>query len=55
VANYDMLSLPSLRARLRSLDADQLAQLTNYERAHAARADVLRMFENRVAKLRAGG
>jgi hypothetical protein len=55
VANYDMLSLPSLRARLRSLDAGQLAQLTDYEQAHAARADVLTMFANRVAKLRAGG
>jgi hypothetical protein len=55
IANYDMLSLPSLRARLRSLDVDQLALLTDYERAHAARADVLSMFENRVVKLRAGG
>jgi hypothetical protein len=55
IANYDMLSLPSLRARLRSLDVDQLAQLTDYERAHAARAGVLSMFENRLAKLHAGG
>jgi hypothetical protein len=55
IANYDMLSLPSLRARLRALDVDQLALLTDYERAHAARADVLSMFEKRVVKLRAGG
>jgi len=55
VANYDALSLPSLRARLRTLDEAQLAQLTKYERAHAARADVLSMFENRIAKLRNGG
>jgi hypothetical protein len=55
IANYDALSLPSLRARLRSLDAAQLARLAAYERAHAARAEVISMFENRIAKLRAGG
>jgi hypothetical protein len=53
VPNYDSLSLPSLRARLRSLDAAQLGVLVEYERAHAARADVLAMFERRIAKLAA--
>ncbi len=52
VPNYDGLSLPSLRARLRTLDEAQLTQLVRYERAHAARADVVSMFENRIAKLR---
>lgn len=55
VPNYDALSLPSLRARLRSLDAAQLGVLVEYERAHAGRADVLAMFERRMAKLAAGG
>jgi hypothetical protein len=51
--NYDELSLPSLRARLRNLDVAQVRQLADYERAHAARAEVLTMFERRVAKLEA--
>jgi hypothetical protein len=55
VPNYDSLTLPSLRARLRSLDADQLRMLIEYERTHAARADVVAMFERRIAKLAAEG
>jgi hypothetical protein len=52
--NYDELSIASLRARLRNLDAAQVKQLAEYERAHAARADVIAMFERRMAKLEAG-
>ena len=52
--NYDELSVASLRARLRNLDAAQVKQLAEYERAHAARADVITMFERRIAKLEAG-
>ena len=52
--NYDGLSIASLRARLRSLDVTQLRQLVEYEKAHAARGDVLAMFERRIAKLEAG-
>jgi hypothetical protein len=51
--NYDELSVASLRARLRNLDVAQVRQLAEYERAHAARADVLSMFERRIAKLEA--
>ena len=51
--NYDELSLASLRARLRNLDVTQVRQLADYERAHAARAEVLTMFERRIAKLEA--
>jgi hypothetical protein len=51
--NYDELSVASLRARLRNLDVKQVRQLAEYERAHAARADVLTMFERRIAKLEA--
>ena len=51
--NYDELSIPSLRARLRNLDVAQLRQLVEYERAHADRADVITMFERRIAKLQA--
>ena len=52
--NYDELSIASLRARMRTLDVAQLRQLTEYEKAHAARADVLAMFGRRIAKLEAG-
>ena len=51
--NYDELSVASLRARLRNLDAAQVRRLAEYERAHAARADVIAMFERRIAKLEA--
>jgi hypothetical protein len=51
--NYDELSIASLRARLRNLDVTQLRQLVKYESAHAGRADVITMFERRIAKLEA--
>jgi hypothetical protein len=51
--NYDELSVASLRARLRNLDVAQVRQLAEYERAHAARADLLTMYERRIAKLEA--
>ncbi len=49
--NYDSLTIASLRARLRNLSADQLSQLIEYEKGHAGRADVITMFERRIAKL----
>ena len=55
VPNYDELSLPSLRARLRNLDADQLRTLADYERSHAARDDVVMMFKRRLEKHAADG
>ena len=51
--NYDDLSIASLRARLRNLDVAQVRQLAEYEKTHAARADVMTMFERRIAKLEA--
>jgi hypothetical protein len=54
VANYDGLTIPSLRARLRNLDPAQLRVLIEYEKAHAGRGDVLTMFERRIAKLETG-
>jgi hypothetical protein len=53
--NYDNLTVPSLRARLRNLDPAQLRALVDYEKAHAGRADVLTMFERRIAKLESDG
>jgi hypothetical protein len=52
--NYDELSVASLRARLRNLDVTQVRGLVEYEKAHAGRADVVVMFERRIAKLEAG-
>jgi hypothetical protein len=54
VPNYDDLSIASLRARLRNLTGPQVAQLLEYEQGHAARADVITMFERRIAKLAEG-
>ncbi|MFC5752007.1 hypothetical protein [Actinomadura rugatobispora] len=51
VPNYDAATLPQLRARLRGLSSEQVKLLREYERKHAARPDVLRMYENRIAKL----
>jgi hypothetical protein len=51
--NYGELSIASLRARLRNLDLAQVRQLAAYEQAHAARADVMTMYERRIAKLEA--
>jgi hypothetical protein len=50
---YDGLSLPSLRAKLRVLDAATLEALLGYEKAHAKRDDVITMFERRLAKINA--
>jgi hypothetical protein len=48
---YDSWSLPSLRARLRTLNAAQVSALAEYERATHRREDVLTMLERRIAKL----
>ena len=54
LANYDELSVASLRARLRNLTNDDLTQLMAYEKAHQDRPEVITMFENRLAKMTTG-
>ena len=54
VPNYDQLTVASLRARLRVLDADQVQTLLDYEKAHESRAAVITMFERRLIKLGEG-
>jgi hypothetical protein len=54
VPNYDELSVASLRARLRNLDAAQVRVMADYERANAGREAVVTMFERRIAKLESG-
>jgi hypothetical protein len=51
IPGYDGLSVPSLRARLRSLNASQLRVLLEYEKSHEGRHDVVIMFERRITKL----
>jgi len=52
--DYDQLPVDGLPSRIRSLDAQGLATLLEYERAHANRPRVVLMFENRAAELREG-
>jgi hypothetical protein len=54
IPGYDDLSVPSLRARLRGLDADGVQALLEYEKAHARRDDVITMFERRLSKIEDG-
>jgi hypothetical protein len=49
--DYDHLTLPQLRSRLRRLDLAGLAQVRDYERAHGDRLPVLTLLENRIAAL----
>jgi hypothetical protein len=51
IPGYDDLSIPSLRARLRVLDAGAVQALLSYERAHAHRDDVITMFERRLSRM----
>ncbi|GAA4981506.1 hypothetical protein [Kineococcus glutinatus] len=48
VPNWDELSLPSIRARLRHYSLPRLRQLHAYELDHAGRPGVLSMLENRI-------
>jgi len=54
VPNYDQLTVPSLRARLRGLDAAGVQMLLDYEKAHEGRPAVVTMFERRLTKLSEG-
>lgn len=51
--DYDHLTLPALRARIRKLGLSELAQLREYEAAHGHRLPVLTSIDNRIAKLQA--
>ncbi|POM25090.1 hypothetical protein BTM25_37320 [Actinomadura rubteroloni] len=55
VPDYDAATIPQLRARLRGLSVEQVKLLREYERTHAARPDVVRMYENRIIKLNGQG
>lgn len=48
LSNYDDLSLPQLRARLRRFTPEQLEELLAYERDHADRASFVGMLSRRI-------
>ncbi len=50
--DYDELSLPQVRARMRRLDVEQLAEVLEYERTHADRPEFVGMLTRRLATLR---
>lgn len=52
LADYDELSLPQLRGRLRSFTEDDLTELLAHEERNAQRPDYLRMLRNRLTRLR---
>jgi hypothetical protein len=54
LANYDELTVASLRARLRNLSNDDITQLIAYEEAHQNRPEVIKMFRNRLIKMTTG-
>ncbi|MGI5273559.1 hypothetical protein ACQEUU_30765 [Nonomuraea sp. CA-218870] len=51
---FASLTVASLRARMRGKNATQIAGYLAYEQATSGRPEVIRMFENRLAKLHAG-
>jgi hypothetical protein len=50
--SYDDLTLPQLRARLRRLNADELGELIDHERAHQDRPEFVGMLSRRIGTLR---
>jgi hypothetical protein len=51
LANYDELTLPQLRARLRRFSLAELEELLTYERAHADRASFIGMLARRIGNV----
>ena len=52
--DYDPLPLGSLEGRIRSLDADGVQALLDYERAHGNRLPAVNVLEQRLDQLRSG-
>jgi len=51
IADYDELTLPQLRARLRRFSLTELEELLAYERAHANRAQFVGMLARRITNV----
>ena len=54
LANYDELTVNSLRARMTKLSPDQLTDLIEYEKAHQGRDEVTGMLERRIIRINSG-
>jgi hypothetical protein len=52
--DYDHLPVEGLTSRIRTLDAQGLQTVLEYEKAHANRLQVVTVMENRLASLRDG-
>lgn len=52
LTNYDELSLPQVRARLRRFTVEELEELLDYERAHGNRPAYVGMLSRRIATVR---
>ncbi|MGY2084394.1 hypothetical protein [Blastococcus sp. SYSU DS0539] len=52
--DYDHLPVEGLTSRIRTLDAQGLETVLEYERSHANRAQVVTIMENRLTSLREG-
>lgn len=52
--DYDHLTVGALAGRIRSLDAEQLAQVLAFEEAHGRRMPVLQVLRRRMTALQAG-
>ena len=52
--DYDHLPLGSLEGRVRSLDAEALSALLDYERAHGDRLPVTQLLERRLEAVKGG-
>jgi hypothetical protein len=52
---YDTMSVAAIRARLRTLDVDQLQALLVHEQKSAARPEIIAMIERRIEKVESGG
>lgn len=54
IPDYDQLAGGALTSRIRTLDAEGLQTLLDYERAHANRIQVVQIMENRLSSLKSG-
>src|SRR3954468_6619352 len=52
--DYDHLPVEGLTSRIRTLDAQDLLTVLEYEKAHANRLQVVTVMENRLSSLRDG-
>jgi hypothetical protein len=51
---YETMSIAAIRARLRSLDVDQLQALLVHEQKNAGRPEIIGMIERRILKIESG-